>query len=411
MEGETGRNNTGIYSCKSKALNFRAKAYHPQNNLWIMYLSLYVCFLNYLQNLMKFLFKIKTMFPVIEDVCQRMNNYVKTHNRDAIEVREMCAKYATDVVSSCIFGLDAESFTKDKPLIREMGIKLMNPSFSAIAYFILIEILPFMRHIIKMPFVPKEVENFFVNLMKDAIALRKKNKIERIDFLHYLLELQEKKSLAEIDMVAHAVTFFLDGFETSSVAMSYALYELAKNPDVQHKLRNEIKETEFKYGKVSFENLLEMPYLEQVMMETLRRRSPALLLSKKCTESCKLELVEGEMKTIDEGVSIMIPIYSIHLDPLYYENPEEFDPERFSPEKGGTKPYREKGVFIPFSDGPRACLGQKFALTQVKAGIVDIVKNYELMPNSKTEEPIVIAPGEFTSAPVGGLWLNFKELN
>uniref|UniRef100_A0A1B0D379 Uncharacterized protein n=1 Tax=Phlebotomus papatasi TaxID=29031 RepID=A0A1B0D379_PHLPP len=92
-----------------------------------------------------------------------------------------------------------------------------------------------------------------------------------------------------------------------------------------------------------------------------------------------------------------------------FNNPEEFDPERFSPEKGGTKLYRDKGVFIPFSDGPRACLGQKFALTQVKAGIVDIVKNYELMPNSKTEEPIVIAPGEFTSAPVGGLWLNFKE--
>uniref|UniRef100_A0A1B0CGS0 Cytochrome n=1 Tax=Lutzomyia longipalpis TaxID=7200 RepID=A0A1B0CGS0_LUTLO len=207
--------------------------------------------------------RIKTMFPVIEDVCQRMNTYVQANNKDAIEVREMCAKYATDVVSSCIFGLDAESFTTEKPLIREMGIKLMNPTFTAILYFILIEILPFMRHIIRMPFVPKEVETFFVNLMRDAILLRKKNKIERVDFLHYLLELQERKGLKDIDMVAHAVTFFLDGFETSSVAMSYALYELAKNPDCQDKLRSEIRETERLHGKITFEHLLEMPYLEQ----------------------------------------------------------------------------------------------------------------------------------------------------
>ncbi|XP_037925094.1 probable cytochrome P450 28d1 [Hermetia illucens] len=59
---------------------------------------------------------------------------------------------------------------------------------------------------------------------------------------------------------------------------------------------------------------------------------------------------------VEKGIVVVLPYYALHHDPEYYLNPEEFIPERFSPENGGTKKYKEMGVFPPFGDGPRMCL-------------------------------------------------------
>ncbi|GAB0098876.1 Cytochrome P450 [Sergentomyia squamirostris] len=357
--------------------------------------------------------RIKTMYPVVEDVCDGMKQYIQREikkNVHGFDAKELSSKYTTDVVSNCIFGVDASSFTNEKPIIREMGKELFTPSARILIYFFIQTIFPAIRSIYKMSFVPKNVEKFFISIMKDAIAFRKKTNVDRFDYLHYLLELQEKKNLNELDLVAHAVTFFLDGFETSSVSLSFTLYEVARNKNVQEKLRAEIKETLAKHGKLSHDVVLDMPYLDQVIMESLRLYPPASQLAKNTTEKCELKISEGEYKTLDKGTEIYIPIYSIHRDSEHYDQPDEFIPERFNPENGGTKAFRDKGVLVPFGDGPRICLGMKFAQAQMKAAVVSLINNFEISVNSKTQIPIVFDPKQFLIYPIGGIWLDFKQL-
>lgn len=128
--------------------------------------------------------------------------------------------------------------------------------------------------------MPKSVEQFFQNLLNDAIKMRKESNIEREDFLSYLLDLKEKKNLSKMDMAAHTITFFLDGFETSTAVISYALYHLACNAHVQKKLRNEINECIRVNGSLSYDSILEMEYLDQVFNgnERLQLYSQALTI-------------------------------------------------------------------------------------------------------------------------------------
>lgn len=92
--------------------------------------------------------------------------------------------------------------------------------------FVLLAAFPWIKNFHKFSFIDKEVNDFFINLMDQAIALREKSGVKREDYLAYLIELKRKKSLSDIDLAAHGVTFFTDGFETSSLAIAYMLYEV-----------------------------------------------------------------------------------------------------------------------------------------------------------------------------------------
>lgn len=124
-----------------------------------------------------------------------------------------------------------------------------------------------------MQFVQNDVQDFFIKLTRNAIRLRKSlvNGADRMDYLNYLLELQQRKNLSEIDMVAHTITFFVDGYETSGSVIALNLYCIAAHIDVQHKLRREINEVMSVYGdagndSVKYEHLMEMEYLDQVFL-------------------------------------------------------------------------------------------------------------------------------------------------
>jgi cytochrome P450 family 28 len=184
-------------------------------------------------------------------------------------------------------------------------------------------------------------------------------------------------------------------------------FQLGKNKRVQDKLRAEINQNTDKDGKISFEVLHDMPYLDQVFNETLRMHPPAVMTSRVCTEAIELEF-EGQKAPVEEGMNVFIPIHQLHYDPEIYAEPEEFKPERFDPENGGVKAFKDKGVFLPFGDGPRMCLGMRFAQIQSKAAIVGIVKNFEISINDKTPKEQVIDPKEFINIKVGGFWVDFK---
>lgn len=358
------------------------------------------------------------MYPLIEDVCHNLSAYIDKERRivgtGGIDTRDLFARYTTDVVSNCIFALDARSLKDENGLIHSKAKKLFEPNWLLLIPFMLNELCPaLLKFIPRIPFITKDLEQFFSRLMKDAVNLRRESKIDRADVMQFLLTLQEKKNLDEVQLMANAITFFLDGYETSSVSMSLIIFEIARNKRVQDKLRAEILAAEEEKGPLTMESIAELPYLDQVIHEGLRLNAPFGVLTKRCVADCELALTEdGESKMvkIEAGTAVNIPIMSIQRDPANYKDPLEFIPERFDPEEGGVKAFKDKGALLMFGDGPRICLGMRFALTQMKAGFVRILKEFEVTVNEKTQVPLMMNPPDFLNVPIGKIWVDFKRL-
>ena len=98
------------------------------------------------------------------------------------------------------------------------------------------------------------------------------------------------------------------------------------------------------------------------------------------------------------------------MDPEYFPDPEKFDPDRFSPENGGAKAFIDQGVFLPFGTGPRICVGNRFAVSQSKLAIAEIIRTFEISVNPKTPKKFEIHP-QALIITVLGCYLDFKEIS
>lgn len=211
-------------------------------------------------------------------------------------------------------------------------------------------------------FTTVRTEKFFFKIIKETMNYRKQNDIHRNDFMQLMIELMQTGKLKDEEenkeenkddsvltfneIAAQCFIFFLGGFETSSTTTTFCLYELAKNQNVQDRLRAHINEVLEKHGnKITYEALLDMPYLDQVINETLRLYPPISLLQRKLVKPYK---VPGTSCVLNPGMIVFISVYGIQRDEKYFENPSKFDPDRFSPENSSKiVPFS----FIPFGEG------------------------------------------------------------
>ncbi|XP_062554458.1 probable cytochrome P450 28a5 isoform X2 [Armigeres subalbatus] len=354
--------------------------------------------------------RIRALYPHVEDVCSRMTNFVRQNTTLPIETKDLAGKFTTDVVSSCVFAVDAQSFTNKDALIRSTGRKLLDSSLLFVLKLMCMLMFPKLGKAFRFSFIPKRIERFFIKLMQEAIHLKETSSQKCDDFLEYLIKLQEKESISDIDMAAYGVTFFIDGFETSSTAFALTLYELARNPNVQSILRQELLASAEKDGSIKFDVLMNLPYLEQVLNEGLRLWPPGAFISKKCTKPVSLNLTSDRKITIEAGTCAILCVWSLQRDPDCFENPDAFDPDRFSAEKGGANIYRENGCYLPFGDGPRKCLGMRFARMQIKRGIFEVLTNFKISVNSRTKEPLRIVSSPALTLGISGIWLDYVPL-
>lgn len=206
---------------------------------------------------------------------------------------------------------------------------------------------------LKMQVTPKNIQDFFMKIVIDTVAHREKNNIHRNDFLDMLIQLKnngkfdgEDKDIGKIsftDLAAQCFVFFLAGFETSSTAMSYALYELSINQELQDKTRDQIEEVLQKYnGEITYESIMSMECCGQVINESMRKYTPGNVLLRECTKEYR---VPDTNHVIDKGINLMLPMHAIHNDPEFFPDPDKFDPERFSPEEVKK---RNPFTFLPF---------------------------------------------------------------
>jgi cytochrome P450 family 6 len=161
--------------------------------------------------------------------------------------------------------------------------------------------------------------------------------------------------------------------------MSYCLFELAKNPEIQRKVQKEIDGV-LKSGKFTYESLHELKYLECCIDETLRKYPIVPLLMRECTEDYKIP--DSDL-VIPKGMGLMIPVLGFHRDPEIFENPMAFKPERFLNSPNGEG--KAKGLFyLPFGDGPRNCIGMRLGKVLTKLGLAIVLSKYSIEFCDKT---------------------------
>ncbi|CAG9126138.1 unnamed protein product [Plutella xylostella] len=179
------------------------------------------------------------------------------------------------------------------------------------------------------------------------------------------------KELSWEEMCHETFTVFTSSQEATAKIASFLLLMMAQHPDCQEKLYAEITSIMGEQDRDIYdEDLKRMEYLELVFREVIRLFPIGVLLQRTVTEDIELGSV-----TLPSGCSLVVPIYSLHRDSRFWRHPEDFDPERFTPENSkGRHPY----CYIPFSMGPMDCLGRHFAIKVVKTVCVRILREFHL---------------------------------
>lgn len=251
--------------------------------------------------------RLRAIYPLILDGTKNLVEYIKREiakdKLKAFDSRDISARYTCDSICSCTFGTEAHSFLSESPFFFEKGRQLIRGVANSIQSLIPIKMLP------------GEIEQFFIDIAKEAIKCRKENGIQQDDFLSYTIALKEKKGMDDLDAAAHCVTMFLDGYETTSVTLHQALYEIGKHKSVQDKLRQEINDHFDKGEILPYDKMLELPYLNQVFYETLRMHPPLVLTTRVCSEDYEVKGFKGHNLVMKKGSSIWIPIPTIQRDP------------------------------------------------------------------------------------------------
>ncbi|XP_018378336.1 PREDICTED: probable cytochrome P450 6a14 [Trachymyrmex cornetzi] len=359
--------------------------------------------------------RLKILLENVKKVCATMENYMdrKLSNKETeFELKSLFSKYTAQVVAAAGFGVDGYCFDDDKKDVsfRKLGQAIFKPSKRNTLIFALVFLIPSLNKILKQDLVPKHVDNFFRTLVADLMEQRRKDGIPRNDFLHFMVEQEQAEGdKFDIGMVAaHAMSFIVDGYETSSTVMSFIGFDLARHPEVQNKLREEVLSVLNKYnGEITYEGLKEMTYMDQVLNETLRLLPAGGVMKKRCTEEFELKGSDGVVCRVQPGMEILIPLQALHTDPQYWENTEKYDPERFNSDR---KHNIEKFTFLPFGEGPRICVGMRMAQLQIKAGLAMILRKYRMELSPRTQIPLKIIIGTFLPTPEGGLWVYFRQL-
>lgn len=174
---------------------------------------------------------------------------------------------------------------------------------------------------------------------------------------------------------------FLQGHDTTAAGSSFVLCLLGTHQDVQAKVYQEL----FKiFGssdrECTFADTLEMKYLERVIMESLRLYPPVPLIARKLNEDVQLA---SDKHILPAGCTIVIGTLKIHRRADVYPNPDTFDPDNFLPERTQNRHYYS---FIPFSAGPRSCVGRKYAMIKLKVLLSTILRNYRIKSSLKQDD-------------------------
>lgn len=240
------------------------------------------------------------------------------------------------------------------------------------------------------------IDDIMYRIIKERRQQSEVTKKDLLDLLMYTEDEETGHCMTDLQLKDEAVILFLAGHETSANALAFAIYQIENHTEVKQKMLAEI-ETVFKDGELDLSAAARMPYMQQIIDETLRLYPPAWVLGRRSIGPDELSNTK-----INGKQNVLVSVYSIHRDERYWDDPEAFIPERFTPEK--KKSYHNYQYF-PFGGGPRLCIGNTFALMEMKILLSLIFKNFEIDVLTKQLE---LSP-RLTLRPEDGIQIRVKN--
>jgi cytochrome P450 family 3 subfamily A len=170
--------------------------------------------------------------------------------------------------------------------------------------------------------------------------------------------------------------FLIVGFDSSASGLTNLAYNLVKNPSAQQNIIEEL-DRELNGEEPDFDNLNKLVYLEASILESLRIEPSAVRIERKSVCNCKLGNI-----FVPKDTYVTIPIKAVHRDLDNFQNPDDFEPERFLPQ---NKHKIKTGTYLTFADGPRNCIGMRFALLEMKLCLAKLFKKFQFIKCNETE--------------------------
>ena len=355
--------------------------------------------------------KLKMMLPIIQDSVDILDKYISDNlelNESFVtDIRNLSLNFTFTMISSVAFGTQNDCINEPNNLFRLTSLKVLDQSFVNNFRLLSAVFMPKISKAFKICMFDQEVSKFFLDITKETIKHREENNIIRNDFLQLFIQLnkgfrksssnESSDSFTLNEVAANSFLFVIAGFETTSATIAYCLYELSKNPAIRLKVQAEIDELdkeEFSYEKIS-----KLKYLENCINETLRKYPIIPVLNRECLNDYR---VPGTDQIIPKGIPIIVPVYTMQRSPELFENPTQFNPDRFD--------NKSDILLLSFGHGNRSCIGNRMAMIVMKTCLCILLSKYEVQLVSPMDE-IEFTPKIPTLTPTEKLLISFSRRN
>ncbi|KAJ6912230.1 cytochrome P450 97B2 [Populus alba x Populus x berolinensis] len=365
------------------------------------------------------------------------------HGKQTVEL-DLEAEFsslALDIIGLGVFNYDFGSVTKESPVIKAVYGALFEAEHRSTFY------VPYWKFPLARWLVPRQrkfqkdlkvINECLDGLIRNAKETRQETDVEKLQQRDYsnlkdasLLRFLVDMRGADVDdrqLRDDLMTMLIAGHETTAAVLTWAIFLLAQNPSKMKKAQAEIDQV-LGQGRLTFELIKQLKYIRLIVVESLRLYpQPPLLIRR----SLKPDVLPGGYKgdkdgyAIPAGTDIFVSVYNLHRSPYFWDNPNEFEPERFLVTRNndgiegwsGFDPSRSPGAlypneiisdfaFLPFGGGPRKCVGDQFALMESTIALTLLLQKFEVELRGSPEEVELVTGA--TIHTKNGLWCRLKK--
>jgi len=315
---------------------------------------------------------------------------------DRIDLREEMTSLTLDVAGRALFGVDVRADDRGRRLARAFEGMIQWTNYRTDRFISEPVWAPTSRAV-----QVRRAIGVVDEIASEAVVERRERGGEHHDLLQLLLDsrdVETGKPLSDHEVVSEAKAFFFAGHETTASALSWAWLELARNPDVGNALRAELTRVlDGRSPKLS--DLTDLDLTRRVVEESLRLHPPAMALTRRTHGA-----VEAGGYLIPRNRGVLVLIYAIHRNPKYWDDPDSFDPERFTSTRSEGRPAH---AFLPFGEGPRMCIGSGFAMTEACLLLATLAQRWrfeiEEPTGVRSDTRLVLKPARLSATVKGAL--------
>ncbi|CAG2106972.1 unnamed protein product, partial [Medioppia subpectinata] len=371
--------------------------------------------------------KIKQTVSLIHECCDDFMAHLDkmAANETHIDLKQKTSAYTMDVIARCAFAFKTNTYDDPNHRFTTTATNIFMMAYWKIIAMVLLPTRITNIQAIRWLINKSKDLDFIITFARNMIQNRRNGTERYGDFLQLFLDVERtddqtsapetidgneahhlaegkderqahtralanvsERKLTEDEIVGQCFQFFTAGFETTANTLAYCMYELALNPALQVRLRDETRAViDGQSGEVDCDRLSRLPFIDALISETLRKYPPLLRLDREVTQPVQL----GDTGfTVEKGVLIQIPLYSIHHNQDYYPQPFTFNPDRFMPEnKHLLIPY----TYLPFGAGPRNCIGMRFGLLELKLVLTKMCQRFQINRLPATDVPVRFLKG------------------